>query len=154
MQFDEQDLIFMNSMHRMKRINCFDMITDMTKSEVIILKEICAYGEAKIMVSDLQALVRMHPTAVSRLLNSLEEKGYIERTSRKGNRRVTDVEATALGKQIDERNMEILHSYWKDVFENISNEDMENMLRIWTNVMDSMENVLAKKLTDRKECKR
>lgn len=153
MQFDEQDLVFMNSMHRMKRINCFDMIPDMTKSEAIMLKEICAHGEDKIMVSDLQALVRMHPTAVSRLLNSLEEKGYIERTSRKGNRRVTDVEATALGKQIDDRNMEILHSYWKDVFENIPCEDMKNMIRIWTNVMDSMEKVLDEKLADRKECK-
>lgn len=151
MQFDEQDLIFMNSMHRMKRINCFDIVPDMTKSEAIMLKEICGHGD-KIMVSELQSLVQMHPTAVSRLLNSLEEKGYIERTSRKGNRRVTDVEATKLGKQIDVRNMEILHSYWKDVFKCIPEEDMKNMLRIWTNVMDSMENVLSEKMADRKEC--
>ena len=153
MEFDELDVTFMNSMHRMRRINCFDMIPDMTKSEAIMLKVLCACGQDEIMVSDLQALVMMHPTAVSRLLNSLEEKGFVERTSRKGNRRVTDVHVTALGKQIENRNMKILHSYWKDVFHTISNEDMEHMLRIWTNVMDSMERVLSEKLKDRKEIK-
>lgn len=151
MHFEEKEQLFMNSMHRMKRINCFDMISGMTKSEVILLKEIIAGEDGTRTVSDLQCCVKMHPTAVSRLLNSLEEKGYIERTSRKGNRRVTDVKATALGKEVDAKNKNMLHEYWNDVFAAIPDEDLDNMLRIWGNIMDSMERVFDEKKCDGKE---
>lgn len=149
MQYVEQARLLVESMHRMKNVHYWDIVPDLTKSEIFLISAISMNEASGKKVSDLCEGICMHPTAISRLLNGLEKKGLIERTSRKGNRRVTDVEATELGKAVAEKIKLDLHDYWTEVFKNIPAEDVDNMFRILGDVLDSMEKVLKNKMMER-----
>ncbi len=133
------------TMRRMKNIHYLSLIPDLTPAEIYLLGAICEENKCKKKVSDLYHACDMQPTAVSRLMNSLEEKGLIIRNTRKDNRRITDVDATELGRETNNKNREIIHSYWEQVLENVPKENIETMLNVFNEIMDSMENVLLEK---------
>ena len=140
-----------DAFHRIKNLNFWGLIPDMTPTEARLLLAICRSDEGGQKISDLYDTCGMHPTAVSRLMNSLEEKNLITRNTRKGNRRVTDVCATEAGKQKNDRNRLILRSYWMEVLDGIPEEDIDTMLRIHNEITDCMEKILARKMHDREE---
>ncbi len=147
----KQSTDIMDTLRRIKNINFWCLIPGMTPAEVYLLSAICdEHGEKK-KVSDLYEACDMQPTAVSRLMNTLEEKGLIVRNTRKDNRRIIDVDATALGKKANQENRDIIQAYWAQVLGNIPEEDVEAMLRVLNEVKASMENVLAEQLRGRKE---
>lgn len=137
------------TLRRMKGINYWGLITGMTPAEVYLLAAICDENVEGRKVSDLYDTCDMQPTAVSRLMNSLEEKGMIVRNTRKGNRRITDVEATDLGRKTNEENRNTMHAYWEQVLADVPKSDVETMLQVLNEIMDSMENVLAERLCGR-----
>ena len=146
MRIEEQGKCLADALHRMKGIDYWRLIPDMTPAEIQVLAAVCGGCEGEQKISDLYEVCGMLPAAVSRLMNILEEKELIVRNTRKGNRRVTDVFATDRGKQVNARNLSILHGYWKEVLENVASEDVDTMLRIQQEMMDSMEAVLARKM--------
>lgn len=139
------------TMRRMRGIHYWDLISGMTPGEVYLLRAICDESSERKKVSDLCSVCDMQPTAVSRLMNSLEEKGMIVRNIRKDNRRITDVTATERGKKANEENRAILHTYWDQVLADVPQADVDMMLHVLNEIMDSMENVLAAKLSDREK---
>lgn len=143
MMSNDQTKSIMETFRRMKYINCRSLLPGMTPAEISLLAAVCDGSAERKKVSDLYDLCAMQPTAVSRLMNSLEEKGLIERNVRKGNRRITDVLATDLGRKTDEKNRGILRSYWAQVLADVPEEDVQKMLGIMNAIMDSMETVLA-----------
>lgn len=147
----KQSTDIMDTLRRIKNINFWCLIPDMTPAEVYLLGAICDEHGVKKKVSDLYEACDMQPTAVSRLMNTLEEKGLIVRNTRKDNRRIIDVDATALGKKTNQENRDIIQAYWAQVLGNIPEEDVEAMLRVLNEVKASMENVLAEQLRSRKE---
>lgn len=138
------------AMRRMKSVRYWDLIPNMTPAEVYLLAAICNENRISKKVSDLCDSCDMQPTAVSRLMNGLEDKGLIVRTVGKEDRRVTEVEATALGYQTDNDNREILQDYWSRVLKNVPQDDVDTMLSIMNEIVDSMERVLTEKIYDRK----
>ena len=96
-------------------------------------------------VSDLCAVCGMKPSAASRLLNSLEEKGLIERSLRKGDRRITDVRLTEKGAETSLRNRQIMHSFWSEVFEAVSPEELDTLLSLWGRILDSIDDVYRRR---------
>ncbi len=151
MEPTERERRMHESMHRMKNIRLCDLITDMTSAEFRLLFAIVDHAAETRKISELAELVGMQPAAVSRLMNSLEEKGLIERRSRAGNRRVTDVYPTDLGREVNERNKQAVHDYWTEVFENIPTEDADRLIVIWDEIMDSMERVLERRTRNQEE---
>lgn len=151
MQPEERERRMHEGMHRMKNIRLCDLITDMTPAEFRLLFAIVEHASEPRKISELAELVGMQPAAVSRLMNSLEEKGLIERRSRTGNRRVTDVYPTRQGREVNERNKQMIHDFWTEVFENIPVEDADRLIEIWNEIMDSMERVLASRAESQKE---
>lgn len=147
----EQSKAIMETLRKMKNINYWCLIPGMTPAEVCLLGAICDEHGVKKKVSDLYEACDMQPTAVSRLMNTLEEKGMIVRNARKDNRRVIDVDATALGEKTNKENRDIMQAYWEQVLGNIPGEDVEAMLRVLNEVKASMENVLTEKLSSRKK---
>ncbi len=133
-------------MNRMKNVHFWEIIPDMTQSEAWLLLAICEQETTNGKVSDLCDQVQMHPAAISRVMNSLEERGLIERSARKGNRRITDVHATEEGKRINMRNEGFMHRYWEEVFGRMPETDVDNLLRVLDKVVVNMENVLAESL--------
>ena len=151
MEFAQREKAMSDTMHRLKAVSGINLFPDMTPGEARVLSAICgdALGERKI--SDLYEACEMHPTAVSRLMNSLEEKELILRNPRKGNRRVTDVCATEHGKRINERNMQILQDFWQEVLQRVPVEEFDTMLGILNEILDSVDQVRDRTLSDRKK---
>lgn len=149
MRIEEQGKRLTEALHRMKAIDYWSLTPDMTPAEIQVLAAVCGGCEGEQKISDLYAACGMLPASVSRLLNSLEEKELIVRNTRKGNRRVTDVFATEKGKAVNTNNLDILHGYWKEVLGCLSPDDIDVMLRIQKEMLDSMEAVLAEKKQER-----
>ena len=139
------------ALHRMKSIHYWSLISGMTPAEIYLLAAICDEGREAKKVSDLCEVCDMQPTAVSRLMNSLEEKGLILRSARKGDRRVTEVEATSAGRESNEHNRAVLHDYWDQVLADVPAADVETMLRVLNEIMSSMEHVLTAKMCEREK---
>ena len=146
MNLEEQGRGLAEAMHRMKSIDFWRLISDMTPAQIQLLAAICGGDDEKQKISDLYDVCGLQPATVSRLMNDLEDRELIVRNTRKGNRRVTDVSATEQGKIINGRNLEIIHSFWKDVLGNIHSDDIDTMLRVQNEMMDCMEQILAKRM--------
>ena len=84
-------------------------------------------------------------------LQSLTEKGLIERRSRTGNRRVTDVYPTQRGRESSAQGKQTIHDYWTEVFESIPTEDADRLVEILDEITDSMERVLERRVESQKE---
>ena len=151
MQREERERRVSLCMQRMRSIRTCDLLCDTTPAETHLLLAIVEHESETRKISELAELVGMQPAAVSRLMNSLEEKGLIERQSRAGNRRVTDVYPTLRGREINGQNQKAFHDFWAEVFENISAEDTERLIEIWDEVLDSMERVLERRAENQKE---
>ena len=78
-------------------------------------------------------------------MNSLEKKGYIERSLHKGNRRITDVYLTKEGRDKCARNYAIMNDYWETVLSEMGNENLKDLLRISNELVDRMEEVYQEK---------
>ncbi|MBO4800094.1 MAG: MarR family transcriptional regulator, partial [Lachnospiraceae bacterium] len=61
---------------KMKSIKYWDLISDMSGAELILLNTLAGTRDGLMQVGELIETVSMHPTSVSRLMNSLEKKGY------------------------------------------------------------------------------
>ena len=76
------------AMHQFKKLNVSDLIPGLSSSEFSVMGAILQMGEnGRITSSELAAKTKTLPPAVSRTLRGLEEKGYVERTVDKKDRR-------------------------------------------------------------------
>lgn len=148
---EERERRMYEGMHRMRNIRLCDLITGLTAAEYRLLHTIVEHADEPRKISELAEIVGMQPTAVSRLMNSLEEKGLIERRSRAGNRRVTDVCPTEQGRALSAQGEQTVHDYWTEVFESIPNEDADRLVEILDEIVGSMERVLAHRVENQKE---
>ena len=154
MSFEQHERAVSGALQRWKNINYLNLISDMTPGEIRLLAAICQCDEGSLKVSDLYEACNMHPTAVSRLMNSLEKRALIIRSTRTDNRRITDVAPTEQGRLISARNRAILRDFWQEVLDGIPEEDIETMLRIQKEIMESMEKVLEARACSGKEASR
>ncbi len=92
---------------------------------------------------DLSKLILKDRPCTTRLLESLEDKGFVKRTvGAKKNRLVKKVFVTEKGKQILEKNkVELTNSFYQ-FFENISEEEIETLEKILNKIKISLGNVV------------
>ena len=86
------------AVHQFKKLNVSDLIPGLSSSEFSVMGAILQMGEnGKITSSELAAKTKTLPPAVSRTLRGLEEKGYVERSVDKKDRRNTYISLTEKG---------------------------------------------------------
>lgn len=127
--------------YKMKGIKYWDLIEDMSGAEVMLLHTLAGTDKGSMQVGELTERLSMHPTSVSRLMNSLEKKGYIERSLHKGNRRITDVAVTDQGKEKFDENNRILNDYWDTVIYGLERDDLKNLLHASEELVKRMDMV-------------
>ncbi|MBR5336881.1 MAG: MarR family transcriptional regulator [Lachnospiraceae bacterium] len=130
-----------NMMHRMKGIRYWELIRDMSSAELVILHALGNTQTGSMQVGELTESLSMHPTSVSRLMNSLEKKGYVERSLHEGNRRITDVSLTEQGKKKSDDNNRILNDYWMTVLAGLEKGNLKKLVLVSEELVDRMEEV-------------
>lgn len=103
----------MNQFRKLKFAEMFPMIN---RTDFFVMCTIMDKGEnGKITISELASRAKMLPSAISRTLKGLEERGYVERNINKNDRRNTYVELTAEGERLTEEARQIMADFGKSV---------------------------------------
>lgn len=103
------------------------------KSELILLatmREMLADGEEGVKVSDLSQRLGITPAAVTHMLNSLEEEGYIERLRDSKDRRVVMVRPSAKGQEILEQGKKEFLKRFSGLVEYLGEKDTSELIRL------------------------
>lgn len=140
----------MNQFHKLK---FGDIMQNMNKADFIVMNVIMKKGQDdKMTISELASTARMLPSAISRTLKGLEEKGYVERTINKMDRRNTYVELTAEGKKQTRTVKQELRDFGKTVMAKLDEQEMNQLILYLNNIYSIAEKELeARKIKDRKE---
>lgn len=94
-----------------------------------------------IKTSDLTKKLCITKPATSKILNSLEEKGYIERSSNKEDRRIVYVKLTEKGTlYLQEQNIKFKKFTYK-VIEKMGEEDIDNLIRLFNKLYNVIEEI-------------
>ena len=101
------------------------------------MRNIMDKGEdGKITISELAKKTRVLPSAISRTLKRLEEKGYVERTVNKNDRRNTYVEITDRGREVAQEVREIMRDYGEAVLSKFDEEELSMLISYLNNIYD------------------
>ena len=128
------------AMHQFKKLNVSAMIPGLSSSEFTVMGAILQMGEnGRITTSELAAKTRMLPPAVSRTLRGLEEKGYVERTVDKKDRRNTYVSLTENGWKKGEEVRSRMHDFGHSVMAQLKEEDVDQFVAYLDNIYEIAE---------------
>ncbi len=140
------------AMHQFKKLNVSAMIPGLSSSEFSVIGVIMRMGEnGRITSSELAAKTRMLPPAVSRTLRGLEEKGYVERTVDKKDRRNTYVSLTEKGWKKGEEVRDRMHDFGCSVMSQLKEEDVDQLVAYLDNIYEIAEKEIETRKRQNKE---
>lgn len=138
---------FFESMHQFRKLNVASMLPDINQSEFAAMNVIMNKGEdGKITISELASRTRVHSSAISRTLHGLEEKGYVERSIDKNDRRNICVELTIEGERVTNETRQIICDYGKAVVDHLEPRELERLIAY----MNMIYSVAEKEIETRK----
>lgn len=105
---------------------------EMPRSEIMMLKmiNIDTSKTEGVTISTLSERLEITKSAVSQMINVLEDKGYVERITTKSDRRIVYVRLTEMGEQSLEKSLQSLLKSLNQVFEKMGEEDTEILFRL------------------------
>ena len=125
------------AMHQFHKLRLGDIMPDISGADFWTMRNIMDKGEdGKITISELAKKTRVLPSAISRTLNRLEEKGYVERTVNKNDRRNTYVEITDRGREVAQEVREIMRDYGEAVLSKFDEEELSMLISYLNNIYD------------------
>lgn len=151
---NEQDTgPFLRVMHRFGRVSANSMFNNgLTKTEFFCLGAICNSGKENpekggIYVWELARRTHALPPAVSRTLRELEERGYIERSVDREDRRNIKVLPTAEGLAAWAEVEKKTQAFVDRVLDRMGQENMEQLVGLCDRLCDVIEEEQAKERT-------
>ena len=125
------------AMHQFHKLRLGDIMPDISGADFWPMRNIMDQGEdGKITISELAKKTRVLPSAISRTLKRLEEKGYVERTVNKNDRRNTYVEITDRGREVAQEVREIMRDYGEAVLSKFDEEELSMLISYLNNIYD------------------
>ena len=117
------------AVHQFKKLNVSDLVPGLSSSEFSVMGAILQMGEnGKITSSELAAKTKTLPPAVSRTLRGLEEKGYVERSVDKKDRRNTYISLTEKGWKKGEEVRDRMQDFGCSVMSQLKEEDIDQLV--------------------------
>ncbi|MGM9536105.1 MAG: MarR family winged helix-turn-helix transcriptional regulator [Intestinibacter sp.] len=92
-----------------------------------------------VKTSDIGKCLFMKKPATSKMLNNLEDKGYINRFSNKIDRRVTYVDLTQKGVDLLEKHHKQMLEYTNKIIDRMGEDDIEELIRLLNKLSDIIE---------------
>lgn len=141
---------FLRVMHRFGRVSANSISTnELTKTEFFCLGAICNSGKENpekggIYVWELARRTHSLPPAVSRTLRELEERGYIERSVDREDRRNIKVLPTAEGLAVWGRVEEKTQEFVDRVLARMGQENMDQLVSLCDRLCDIIEEEQSK----------
>lgn len=136
---------FLRVMHRFGRV-CTNSIStnELTKAEFFCLGAICNAGKEQperdgIYVWELAQRTHALPPAVSRTLRELEERGYIERSVDREDRRNIKVLPTQAGLAVWTKAEKVADDFGLRVLERMGRENMDQLISLCDRLCDIIE---------------
>ncbi len=135
------------AVHQFKKLNVSDLIPGLSSSEFSVMGAILQMGEnGKITSSELAAKTKTLPPAVSRTLRGLEEKGYVERSVDKKDRRNTYISLTEKGWKKGEEVRDRMQDFGCSVMSQLKEEDVDQLVAY----LDRIYEIAEKEIETRK----
>ena len=130
------------AMTKLKEFNMsFNLIDGVSFREFKVLRMVNSYvsdeftdNQNGIKVTALSELLCVSKSALSQILSILEDKGLIERTMTKSDRRVVYVSLTELGREKLKKSFENINRVVDRIFEKMGDEDTELLIRLMNKV--------------------
>lgn len=91
---------FFDAVHQFRKLNVAAIMPDINQAEFEAMNVLMNKEDGKVTISELAYKSKVHSSAISRTLHGLEEKGYVERSIDKNDRRNICVELTEEGKRV------------------------------------------------------
>ena len=145
---------FLHSISMIKKLgHKHNKSRDFHPGEMMMMKTIWAYCEENkanenyygMKTSELTKVLCITKPATSKMLNMLEEKGYVERTSNKSDRRVVYVQVTEEGKEFLKEQNRNFEKFTCRVIEKMGEEDTDNLIRLFDKLYHVIEEIQSEK---------
>ncbi len=147
MELSQKEML-MQAMHRMKKAQVWPpFFPGVSRGEFFMLHKIEHLVKNKdtekpgAKITDLSVAAEMSKPAVSQMLNSLEEKGMIERVMTKNDRRVVYVNLTEQGKTQLEKIAKQMDSLLDEIVKELGQEDTEEFARLLNKLNHILEEI-------------
>ena len=128
-----------NAFMKMHRDLCF---TGLRKSEFVMLEIIERENgnrEQGVLASDIAKRLRITAPAVSKMLRSMEEKGYVERRVDEKDRRNTRVSITPDGKEAEQQVRRQMQEFITGVIERLGEERTKELIHLMNRYTEIMQ---------------
>jgi DNA-binding MarR family transcriptional regulator len=99
-------------------------------------------------VSQIAALVGLHPTTVSTQLRPLDEHGFIERTVNDRDRRVAWIDITSAGRVANEQVRDVVAGQWRIILAHWSAADRHALAELLDRAREDTQRALREALED------
>lgn len=113
--------------------------SDLKRNEFMLLMKMTdrlTDDVTSIKATELSTILDITPAAVTHVLNSLEEKGYIERLADKKDRRIVLVRPTENGLSTVERGKHLFFERITKLMSHLGEEDSKELIRILDKIVD------------------
>ncbi|MBU5477919.1 MarR family transcriptional regulator [Eubacterium sp. MSJ-13] len=125
------------AMHQFHKLRLGDMMPNVSGADFWAMRNIVDKGEdGKITVSELAKKTNVLPSAISRTIRGLEDKGYVERTINKNDRRNTYVEMTDKGREVMQIVRENMHDFGEAVLSKLDGNELSQLIAYLNNIYD------------------
>ena len=116
---------------------------DLTRQEFVLMQLNRKKSENdKVSTSELSQTLMVSKSAISQMLNNLEERGFLQRTTDKSDRRKAFVNLTAAGTAVLDDSIKALHEKFSLVFSKLGHDKTNLFLSLFEELLDICEETI------------
>ena len=126
-----------------QNLNHYSDSHDLTRQEFVLMQFIRNMsGSDKVSTSALSKTLMVSKSAISQMLNNLEERGFLQRSTDKSDRRKAFVSLTENGTKVLDDAARALHDKFSLIFSRFGDDKTAMFLSLFEELLDTCEEVI------------